>query len=70
MSLCDHVKQDRERLSKDKETALRELLATLNSISIVKPLRPDRNGVNSEVVIEKKLAQSKLHYCLCSNFYK
>lgn len=59
MSLCEQVKQDRERLSKEKATALRELLASRTSISIVKPLRPDRKGVNSEVVIEKKLAQSK-----------
>lgn len=70
MSLCEQVKQDRDRLSKEKATALRDLLATRTSISVVKPLRPDRKGVNSEVVIEKKLAQSKWNYCLCSNFYK
>lgn len=60
MSLCDQVKLETERLSNEKMTALRDMLKYRNIITVIKPKRPERKGLNSEVVMEKKLAQGIL----------
>lgn len=60
MSLCEQVRRDTQGMSADKMAALREQLRQHTNIPVVRPKRPDRKGINSEVVIEKRLAQGKL----------
>lgn len=56
MSLCDQVKLDTERLSTDKLNSLRDMLKTRQILQIV-PKRPERTGLSSEIVMEKRRAQ-------------
>lgn len=58
MSISEQVLSDQKPLNSKKLEKLRTALET-RKISTVKPSRPDRNGINSEVVIEKKLAHGK-----------
>lgn len=60
MSLCDQVQLETEqRMSGDKMNALRQLLRTREHITVVRPQRPQRKGLCSEVVLERKIAQEK-----------
>lgn len=56
LSLCEQVQAETERLSYDKLCSLRAVLKNRKTISVVKPMRPERKGLNSEVVMERKLA--------------
>ncbi|KAG4068236.1 hypothetical protein HA402_007756 [Bradysia odoriphaga] len=58
MSLCDQVKLDTERLSTEKLSSLRDMLKTRKILQIT-PKRPERIGLSSEVVLEKRRAQEK-----------
>lgn len=58
MSISEQVLIDQKPLNSKKLEKLRTALET-RKIAIVKPSRPDRSGINSEVVIEKKLAYGK-----------
>ncbi|XP_037034125.1 nuclear pore complex protein Nup214 [Bradysia coprophila] len=58
MSLCDQVKLDTERLSTEKLSSLRDMLKTRKILQIT-PKRPERTGLSSEVVLEKRRAQEK-----------
>lgn len=59
MSLCEQVKLETEHLSDAKMSALRDLLRTRQTIAVITPKRPDRKGLSSEVVLERKLAEKK-----------
>ncbi len=58
MSLCDQVKLDTERLSTEKLNSLRDMLKTRKILQIT-PKRPERSGLSSEVVMEKRKAQGE-----------
>lgn len=62
MSLCDQVKLETERLSDDKLNSLRDLLKNRKIVHIT-PKRPERIGLSSEIVIEKRKAQGQLFNC-------
>lgn len=59
MSLCDQVKLDAERLSVEKLNSLRALLKNRKILQIT-PKRPERTGLSSEIVMEKRKAQGEL----------
>lgn len=58
MSLCDQVKLDTERLSAEKLDSLRSFLKNRKIVKI-SPKRPERTGLSSEIVMEKRKAQGK-----------
>lgn len=58
MTISDQIGAVRKPLDSRKLERLREQLAN-RPIPVVRPSRPDRIGLNSEVVIEKKLAYGK-----------
>lgn len=57
MTLCDHIKNESAHFTNDKLHCLHDILNG-REITIIKPKRPDRKGLKSEVVMEKKL-----YYC-------
>lgn len=59
MTIGDQLQTQQKVLGSEKVERLRKII-TNRHISIVNPTRPDRKGLNSEVVIEKKLALGKL----------
>lgn len=61
MSLCDQVKFDTERLSTEKLNSLRDMLKSRKILQI-SPKRPERTGLSSEIVIEKRRAQGESNY--------
>lgn len=53
MSIVDQVREDAHRLSEAKMSSLRDMLKNRKVVTI-KPRRPDRVGLNSEVVRERR----------------
>lgn len=66
MSLCDQVKLDSERLSNDKLNSLREMLRSRKILQIT-PKRPERIGLSSEIVMEKRRAQGESIFSILSS---
>lgn len=58
MTIGDQIQNQQKVLSLEKVERLRKIIKN-RQISTVNPTRPDRKGLNSEVVIEKKLALGK-----------
>lgn len=56
LTIRDQVKNERKALNADKLEMLREITLHKNQMNHVKPSRPERNGLNSEFIIEKRLA--------------
>lgn len=63
MSLCDQVKLDTERLSTEKLNSLREMLKSRKILQVT-PKRPERTGLSSEIVMEKRRAQGESNLVL------
>lgn len=59
MTLVDQVEKERNKLSEDKLSKLREYLIG-RPVTIIKPQRPQLPGLNSEIIIEKKANALKL----------
>lgn len=55
LTIGDQLQSQQKALDPEKTECLRKIL-TNRKIWEVKPSRPERKGLNSEVVIEKKLA--------------
>ncbi|XP_065355960.1 nuclear pore complex protein Nup214 isoform X2 [Calliphora vicina] len=55
MSLSQVVSQTQAKLSEDKLNAIRNFTKRQHQIAIIKPKRPDRIGLKSEVILETKL---------------
>lgn len=55
MTIGDQLQKEEKPLDPIKMSKLRKVL-TNRPITSIRPSRPDRKGLNSEVVIEKKLA--------------
>lgn len=66
LTLGDQIKNERKMLNADKLNALRNVTLKGRPVNFVKPSRPDRKGLNSEIIIEKKIANGKtnLEYIL------
>lgn len=64
MSLCDQVKLDTERLSTEKLNSLRDLLRNRKILQIT-PKRPERTGLSSEIVMEKRKAHGEPSFFEC-----
>lgn len=62
MTVGDQIKNERKILDAKKLDELRKATLSSRNIRIIKPSRPERNGLNSEVIIEKKLAEGKCNY--------
>lgn len=58
MSLSEQVKADRANFTEDKMKNLRTILQNRKIVEI-KPQRPERIGVNSEVVREMRIKMEK-----------
>lgn len=58
MTISDQVTAEHKPLDKKKLERFREILAKM-PIRTVRPVRPDRDGLSSEVVIEKRIAHGK-----------
>ena len=59
MSLMDQVKLDSSRLTNDKKASIRDAVKCVK-VAKIKPKRPDRIGLNSEVVREKREARKRI----------
>lgn len=59
MTIGDQIKHERKPINTQKLQKLREATAN-RKINVIKASRPERKGLNSEVIIEKKLAHGKL----------
>lgn len=70
LTIGDQIRNEQKPLNAVKLDALRKATLASRQINIVKPSRPDRQGINSEIIIEKKIAHGKLTGKLLSNFAK
>lgn len=59
LTIGDQIKNERKALSAPKLNALRKFTVSNRSVNLIKPSRPDRKGLNSEIIIEKKLANGR-----------
>ncbi|XP_073823094.1 nuclear pore complex protein Nup214 [Musca autumnalis] len=59
MSLSQVVSQSHSKLSESKLNAIRNFAKQQQQISIIKPKRPDRVGLKSEVILETKLESER-----------
>lgn len=59
LTIGDQIKYERKSLSVTKLDALRNATLGSRKVNFVKPSRPKQKGINSEVIIEKKLADGK-----------
>lgn len=64
MTIGDQIKNERKPLKSNKVDELRRATISSRNINLVKPSRPDRKGLNSEIIIEQKLAEGKKKYRL------
>ncbi|XP_055916740.1 nuclear pore complex protein Nup214 [Eupeodes corollae] len=58
MSLGPTVQETNSKLTKEKLAALREVIAN-RKVTIIKPQRPDRVGLKSEVILETKMKSDR-----------
>lgn len=59
LTIGDQIKNERKALDGRKLESLRKATLDSRQVNFIKPSRPDRKGLNSEVIIEKKLAYGK-----------
>lgn len=59
LTIGDQIKNERKALNTAKLDALRKSTVGNRKVNLIKPSRPDRKGLNSEIIIEKKLAHGK-----------
>lgn len=59
MSLCDQVRLHNEQMPAERMAALRNVLRSRPTIAVIVPCRPERKGLSSEVVLERKIAQGE-----------
>lgn len=59
LTIGDQIKNERKALNATKLDALRKSTVASRKVNFIKPSRPDRKGFNSEIIIEKKLADGK-----------
>lgn len=59
LTIGDQIKDERKSLNIVKLDALRKSTMEKRQINFIKPSRPDRRGINSEIIIEKKIADGK-----------
>lgn len=57
LTIGDQIKNERKALKSNKVEELRRATISSRNINLVKPSRPHRKGLNSEIIIEQKLAQ-------------
>lgn len=60
LTIGDQIKNERKALNTTKLDALRKSTVGSRKVNFIKPSRPDRKGLNSEIIIEKKLAHGKI----------
>lgn len=60
LTIGDQIKNERKALNASKLDALRKFTVSSRSVNLIKPSRPDRKGLNSEIIIEKKIANGML----------
>lgn len=56
LTIANQIKNERKQLNREKVNQLRKKLMKREP-GVVQPSRPEQKGINSEVIIEKKLAQ-------------
>lgn len=56
LTIGDQIKNERKSLDAKKLESLRAATVGSRQVNFIKPSRPDRKGLNSEIIIEKKLA--------------
>lgn len=59
LTIGDQIKNERKLLNPKKLDSLRKASLNSRNVNLIKPSKPDRQGINSEVIIEKKLALGK-----------
>ncbi|XP_031628108.1 nuclear pore complex protein Nup214-like [Contarinia nasturtii] len=59
LTISDQIRSEQKPLNASKLDALRKATLSSRKINVIKPSRPDRQGINSEIIIEKKLAHAK-----------
>lgn len=68
LTIGEQIKNERRPLNAKKIDALRKVTLGSRNVNFIKPMRPDRKGLNSEVIIEKKLASGtkfNIHFNFC-----
>lgn len=60
LTIGDQIKNERKSLNVTKLDALRNATLGSRQVNVVKPSRPQQKGINSEIIIEKKLADGKI----------
>lgn len=60
MTLSDQIKHERKALNSNKLEMLRNMTLNSRQVNFIKPSRPDRKGLNSEIIIETKIANGEL----------
>ena len=59
LTIGDQIKNERKALNASKLNALHKFTVSNRLVNLIKPSRPDRKGLNSEIIIEKKLANGR-----------
>lgn len=62
MTIGEQIKNERQPLNARKVDALRKLTLGSRQVNFIKPMRPEPKGINSEFIIEKKLASGTKTY--------
>lgn len=70
LTIGDQIKNERKTLNATKLDALRKATLESQRLNVVKPSRPKQKGINSEVIIERKLADGKSYRCNLKEFMK
>lgn len=56
LTIGDQIKNERKALDTKRLESLRKATLGSRQVNCIEPSRPDRKGLNSEIIIEKKLA--------------
>lgn len=56
LTIGEQIKNERQPLNARKIDVLRKLTLGPRNVNFIKPMRPEPKGINSEFIIEKKLA--------------
>lgn len=69
LTIGDQIKNERKSLNVAKLDALRKATLGNRQVNLIKPSRPDRKGLNSEIIIENKITDGKFQIILIMNYY-